>query len=184
MTHLYLVRHGETSYNAERRIQGSSDIPLNAKGIQQAEQAAEKLTNLGIEVLLSSLLTRARQTAEIIGNKLNLETILMPQFVERRMGIFEGVTYSEINEKQPEMWDRFMHQYFAAPPSGESLFEVSLRVKDGLDIIRETYPNKTVLLVAHGYVGRVINGIIKRVQDEEFYDFLLSNGEIAEYEIE
>ena len=184
MTHLYLVRHGETSYNAERRIQGSSDIPLNAKGIQQAEQAAEKLTNLGIEVLLSSLLTHARQTAEIIGNKLNLETILMPQFVERRMGIFEGVTYSEINEKQPEMWNQFMHQYFAAPPSGESLFEVSLRVKDGLDIIRETYPNKTVLLVAHGYVGRVINGIIKRVQDEEFYDFLLSNGEIAEYEIE
>ena len=173
MTHLYLVRHGETSYNAARRIQGSVDIPLNERGIQQAEEAAEKLASLGVDAIVSSPMRRARQTAEIIARRLALDVLFMPVFVERRMGFFEGMPFQEISEKYAQEWEAWTHQFFASPPDAESIFDVSVRVKQGLDEIRVRFPDDTVLLVAHGFVGRVINGMLKRLPDEAFYQFLL-----------
>ena len=181
MTHLFVIRHGETDFNAEGRLQGSIDTDLNDKGIAQARQAADNLLGMGIEAIVSSPLKRASQTAAIIAEKLQLEVLYLPQFVERCLGFFEGMTYTEIGKNYKTELETWTRQYFSAPPGGESIFEVSLRVHNGLERIYSLYPEKTVLLVTHGYVGRIIHGIQNKLTDKAFYEFLPANGEIAEY---
>lgn len=184
MTQLTLIRHGETDYNAEGRLQGGIDVPLNARGVAQAHQAGARLTGYGIQVILSSPLQRAYQTATIISQYLHLPVETMPEFAERNLGVFEGLTGAEIQSRYPALWAANVGlQMFASPPGGESLYEFSRRVDRGLRLIRQRYPEQHVLLVAHGFVGRVINGLLRRLTDERFYDFLLRNGEVAEYQL-
>jgi probable phosphoglycerate mutase len=184
MLRLLVVRHGQTDFNAVRRYQGATDVALNATGVQQAEALAQRLRAYEIDVIVSSPLERALQTARIIARTLPCNIQVMSQFAERRMGVYEGLTPEEAQARYPELWRQgITRQMNQAPPEGETILEVGYRVLEGLDRLKKRYSNKTVLLVAHAFVARMIYGIINRVSDEQFYGYRLENGEIAEYHL-
>lgn len=150
MTTIFLVRHGETDWNAGRRMQGQTDIPLNAKGIQQAEACGAALSPDDYDVIMSSHLKRAHGTAEIMNRYLNLPFEVMEDFAERSFGDAEGMTYDERSTIFPD------HEY----PNQEPLDVFSDRVMTGLEKVHQKYPNQKVLLVAHGAVIYRILSII------------------------
>ena len=103
-TRLCLIRHGETEWNAGRRIQGQIDIALNALGRQQARAAGRSLQGCGLTALYASDLRRAWETAELIGAALHLQPQPEPSLRERDYGIFSGLTYAEAEERHPEAY--------------------------------------------------------------------------------
>ncbi|MBS3678723.1 histidine phosphatase family protein [Ornithinibacillus massiliensis] len=154
MTTIYLVRHGETNWNAEKRMQGQTDIPLNDKGEQQATLCGAALKPEDYDVVISSQLQRAKRTAEIINQYLELPFEVMEDFAERHFGDAEGLTFDERNELYPD------HEY----PNQEELEAFSTRVMNGLEKVRQKHPNKRVLLVAH---GAVIYRILSNLSETE-----------------
>lgn len=156
MTMICLIRHGETDWNAQNRIQGRTDIPLNEKGKQQAIQCGKYLALNDWDVIISSPLKRARQTAELINENTNLPITIMDDFIERCFGDGEGLTFSERQERFPD----------GVIPGYESTETLILRIMSGIEKINKQYPKKKVLLVAH---GAVISSILSH----------LSNGEIG-----
>ena len=180
---LYVTRHGETEYNKERRYAGSTDIPLNGEGIFQAGELAQKLKDINFDVIITSPLKRAAQTAEIINRERNLTVTVMEAFAERCVGVYEGLTRDEAKKRYPELWmNRVTEQIDGAPDGGETLRDVDTRVSAALCGLREKYPDKKVLLVCHGFVSRALNRIIRGLTFEEMGSFLLKNCEIAVYE--
>jgi alpha-ribazole phosphatase len=148
---LYLVRHGETDWNAARRYQGQSDIPLNQTGIQQARKIAGRLSKEKIDAIYSSDLNRARETAEQIAQPHKLKVIADARWRELSFGDWEGLTYPEIQAKAPEelaLWQSNLTQY--APPHGETLAQLAERVLPAFDELRALYAEQTVLIVSHG----------------------------------
>ena len=91
MARIYLVRHGETAWNQDKRYQGQTDIPLTEKGREQAQRAAERLAGVGASFLISSDLSRALDTAAVIGQRLGLSVISCPLWRERNYGRWGGV---------------------------------------------------------------------------------------------
>jgi broad specificity phosphatase PhoE len=89
---LYVTRHGETNFNAQGRYAGSTDVPLNETGIKQARELAGRLSGMKFDVVVSSPMLRARQTADIVCAELGMEYIIYPQFAERNVGVYEGLT--------------------------------------------------------------------------------------------
>jgi len=107
MLQVYLVRHGETEWNAARRIQGQSDSPLTAKGIFQAQQVAERMRHEGITHVISSDLGRTRHTAEIIADVCGCEVVTEPRLRELHMGILESRDIDSLNTEE-ERWRKQM----------------------------------------------------------------------------
>lgn len=174
---LYVVRHGETWANAEQRYLGALDPALTERGKAQALSLSQKLPG-GIEVLTVSPRLRARQTAQILNRELNLEPVTMNGFRERDVGVFEGLTQAEAKAMHPQLWaQNITRQWAVGPTGGESIAEVVTRVHEGLMEMVALYPTHVVLLVAHGFVAKVIRALA-RDDFSDFYDWQLSNGEM------
>ena len=183
---LYVVRHGKTDFNVEGRYAGSTDVPLNKTGISQAEELADKLklSDMKFDVVISSPLLRARQTADIVCSALKNSYVIIEQFAERNVGVYEGLTQREAMKKYPELWRRqCTRQLDDAPTKGETIRQFDARIIDGLDILRRDYKNKRVLLIAHGFVSRAINRYCMNLSFDEMHSFLLDNCEVAEYNL-
>lgn len=105
MPPFFVLRHGQTDWNLQARLQGSTDIPLNAMGREQARHAAEILTGQGIGKIIASPLSRARETADIVAERLQLSPILDARLIERNFGLFEGMTIDEVHRHREEMRD-------------------------------------------------------------------------------
>lgn len=152
ITRICLVRHGETSWNAERRLQGHVDIPLNPTGESQASAAARALRNRPFDAIYSSDLLRARSTAEAIareqGGTVQIETGLR----ERHFGVFQGLTREEADIRWPGEYARVRtREPEAVPPGGgESLLLFGERVRAAAQRIAQAHPGGTVLIVSHG----------------------------------
>src|SRR4051794_585784 len=143
VTHLVLVRHGQTDWNLERRIQGSSDIPLNETGRRQAREAARLLGRERWDVIVSSPLSRAREAAEVLAAELGLgEVELVDALQERRYGAADGLT-----GPQAEWRSR------GRVPGGAAAEAVVARVPPALVALAEEPPGKAVLIVSHGGVS-------------------------------
>ena len=185
MSQLFVVRHGQTDWNAEYRYQGATDVVLNATGRQQANEVARRIhQHYTIDTVVSSPLKRAQETADIIATTLHSDVRIMEQFGERNVGVYEGLTPQEAQERYPDVWaQNVTRQLNTAPPGGETILEVGARVLDGLNHLQTHYQGKHVLLVAHGYIARMIYGIINRVSDEQFHNYRLKNGEVAMYRL-
>ena len=139
MTTLLLARHGETDWNRELRIQGSSDIELNELGRQQAQFLAQELTDVDLDAIYSSDLARARQTAEAIAATHALEVRLDRRLRERSFGSWEGFTREDIDELPP-----------GSRHDGESDEQVRARVLAAIEDIAAAHPGEQVLVVSHG----------------------------------
>ena len=133
MLQVYLVRHGETQWNAERRIQGQSDSPLTDKGVQQAWQVAERARTLGITHVISSDLGRTQQTARIIADACGCDVTLEPRLRELDMGVLEKRPIDTLTETE-EGWRRTLVNGTedGRIPEGESMQELSVRMHAAL----------------------------------------------------
>ena len=179
---LYVVRHGESVFNTEGRYGGIIDTPLTPKGLEQAKQLAEKLNEIVFEVIITSSLTRARQTAEIIKEIFNIPLVVSDEFRERNLGVYGGLTTEEIMEKYPSLWERnCTRQWNDAPTNGETYQQFDERAVKALLNLEKEYSTQSVLLVTHGYVSRIINRHYKNLLFDEMHSFDLKNCEIAEY---
>ncbi|MBK7463103.1 MAG: histidine phosphatase family protein [Betaproteobacteria bacterium] len=176
ITRLCLVRHGETEWNAARRIQGQIDIGLNETGLRQAEAAGRWLKMAGIMALYSSDLKRARTTAEAIGQARGLVPVLVPEMRERRYGTFEGLTYDEAKVKYPEGYAAFEGRNADYSfENGESLHAMFERVTSRLKEIAAAHAGQNVVVVLHGGVLDIINRFARGNSLEAPRDFLIPN---------
>lgn len=175
-TQLCLVRHGETEWNAARRIQGHIDIGLNATGLAQAAAAGQWLRTAGISAIYSSDLKRAWLTAQTIAAALGLAPVSVPEMRERCYGIFEGLTYDEAREKFPEGYAAFEGRNADyAFENGESLSAMFARVTGKLKEIAAAHPGQKVVVVLHGGVLDIINRFVRGNSLETPRDFLIPN---------
>ncbi len=149
---LYLVRHGETDWNLARRIQGSTDIPLNDTGRAQAATAGALLARRDWDAIYSSPLSRAFETASIIAGEVGLgEPIAVDALVERAYGEAEGLA-------DPQLAERFPGD--TPVPGRESRGAVLGRVLPALMELAETHPDQAIIVVSHGGVIRsVLNAV-------------------------
>lgn len=160
-TTFYFVRHGETVWNSQGRWQGWQDSPLTETGRQQAAAAADTLHASGASQLFTSDAGRARQTAEIIGTKLGLQSRLESSLRERFYGEYEGMTSDEIDAKFPNtryLEGRDLRDTWR-PIGGETLVEVGARVLSFIRAAAAEFPGETVVAVTHAGVLRVLDSV-------------------------
>lgn len=161
-TRICLVRHGETFWNAERRLQGHQDIGLNAVGLRQARAAARRLEREPVAALYASDLSRARLTAEAIAVHLGRPPRLLRDFRERCYGIFEGLTYDEARERHPAEYAAFeARDLDISFAGGESLTGFAARVTQQLTAVAAAHPGQTVVIVTHGGVLDIVNRFVR-----------------------
>lgn len=153
MTRLCLVRHGETDWNAGKRIQGHIDIPLSAMGHAQARAVGNALKDEGFAAIYASDLTRARQTAEATAHLARTPVQLHVGFRERHYGVFQGLTYAECEVRFPAAYacHKSRDPRFA-PAGGESLLDFAGRLAYAFDEIARRHRDETVAIFTHGGV--------------------------------
>lgn len=178
-TRICLVRHGETEWNAERRIQGQIDIGLNETGRRQAVAAGRWLKGAALVALYSSDLKRAWTTAQAIGAEIGLVPTSVPEMRERRYGVFEGLTYDEARANHPAGYAAFEGRNADYDfENGESLKAMFARVTGKLQEIAAAHPGQNVAVVLHGGVLDVINRFVRGNPLEMPRDFLIPNAGI------
>lgn len=156
MTDLLLLRHGQSTWNAEGRWQGHADAPLSALGEEQAAEAAAHLGDAGLTATASSDLQRARRTAEIIAGGLGLPAPVVDNGLrERDVGPFTGLTRDEIRRRWPEAFHA-EKGHLVSPPDGETDDHVLARVVPALVRLAERFHGQRVLIVTHGGVIRTL----------------------------
>ena len=152
-TRFCLVRHGETDWNVARRLQGHTDIALNGRGRIQAVQLAQALkkSNLQFDVLYTSDLQRAADTANAIVERFNVPAITNSQLRERHLGALQGLTIDEAPHAEPKLWRAHIARELGHDMSGgESIQLFSERIRNALEVLRQQHLGKTILLVSHG----------------------------------
>lgn len=151
-----LLRHGQTDWNIDFRLQGITDIPLNETGLAQAREAAAVLAETKWDVVLSSPLSRAHDTAKIVANELGIQEIQIEQLLlERSFGEAEGLRHEDWKERYPDP---------NLVPGGETLVELRARSWQLLDALAERYQGQRVLTVSH---GALIRKLVKLVSNGE-----------------
>lgn len=147
------IRHGETAWNLENRMQGNLDSPLTDKGVRQAEALAERLSKDNLDALYSSDLGRAWQTAVPIAAKTGLVPVAASGWRERNLGIFEGIEIATLPERYPGEWAKFMTWDPAFRiPNGESSNDLRDRIEAAANDFGRRHPGKKIGIVTHGGV--------------------------------
>lgn len=149
---IYLIRHGQTDWNIQGKIQGSHDILLNEMGRRQAEKLAEGMDLRPVTRIFSSTLKRAMETAERINRRQGVEIYPMPQLIEVEFGKWEGMTWEEIKEAYPKEYECWSFRPDeVTPPGGESHDEIMNRcVLTIKEILKRTNGREDVAVVSHG----------------------------------
>ncbi len=150
-TRQLLLRHGATPHTADRRFSGmgGEDPGLSDEGREQARRAAEALVDRGIEVIVASPMRRTRQTAETVAAALGLEIEWDEGFVEASFGAWEGLTFGQVMERAPDDLQAWLSSTAVAPPGGESLDAVTVRVRQARDRLLARHGGRRVLTVSH-----------------------------------
>ena len=154
---IYIVRHGQTEWNLLGKTQGHGNSDLTPKGIEQAELLADSMTKYPIDYIYSSDLERAYQTAEIIGNKLNIEFEKTEALREMNFGTWEGRIIKDIIEEDPELYKMWRNEpHLAKIPQGETLSQIKERTDAFIKEINEKYDGKHIVLVTHSLCARIM----------------------------
>lgn len=170
MIQIYFLRHGQTEWNALQKFQGSKDVPLSKKGIEQAECAAGYfLDDINLDAIYTSPLRRAYETAKILGESQGIGVEVVPAFSEISFGAWEGLTHKEIEAK----WPRELETLYSCPhwwkiPGAETFEAVRERAMQGLQPILDKWDagedkddesydeEKRILIVSHGVTIRML----------------------------
>lgn len=152
-TEITIIRHGETIWNTQQRIQGQLNSNLSENGILQAELVAKALAKREFDVLISSDLERAAETAKIINQQLLLPLEYNANLRERSFGKVEGMSFAEINQQYPDEYQSYKQRdpKFAFT-GGESIEQLFKRVTSEMEAIARKFSDKKVLIVSHGLV--------------------------------
>lgn len=174
---LYIIRHGKTAWNELGIAQGLTDIPLNEEGKRQAQEVAKQIPLDDIDIIFTSPLKRAKQTADLInGNK--KEIIIDELLVERCFGDFEGkpIPFAIITKQWTNLNDK--------EGGSESARECLARAKKFLTKLKQDYRGKSILVVSHGgFIKALHFNIIGYDEDTDFLSFRPDNATVYEYEI-
>ena len=174
---LYISRHGQTPWNVEDLICGRTDVPLTEVGQQQAKLLAESALGKGIDVILCSPLLRARQTAQAVSDAIGVPVRIDERLVEFDFGTFDGKSRFD----EDFLWTRA--QMPTRFPGGESAFDLAYRIYGLLYEIKNQYADKTVLLVCHNCVSRMIRSFFVNMSTEEYGNYHAPNAQLVEYEL-
>lgn len=149
-TRLLLLRHGQTEYSAQRRYSGHQDLPLTELGEQQAAAAAARLSTAdGVTAVISSPTLRARQTAKPVADALGVPLSVSEGLIETDFGVWEGLTFTEARERDPDLHARWLTDTSLAPPEGESMEAVHRRVRRVRDQLISEHGDATLVVVTH-----------------------------------
>lgn len=181
MLKVYFVRHGETDWNAQGRIQGMTDVALNDKGLAQAKLLADRLAEeKGFVALYSSTLRRALTTGEIIGRRLGLQPVTDARLVERDMGIVEGLTGEQVQERYPEVHLAWKHGNKRVPFPGEEMRDhFQQRLRDFLQDICLRHTDNKVVVVTHGGAMGMIMATVMSLDQERRFPFWFENASFS-----
>jgi broad specificity phosphatase PhoE len=169
---LYLVRHGETDWNLQRRIQGTTDIPLNETGRQQAARTGRLLARRHWDAVVASPLSRAAETAAIIAAELGLpEPATDERLVERNYGEAEGLDFAQMQALFPED---------SPVPGREKRSHVAARAISALMDIAHSHPDQAVIVVSH---GGLIRSVLRKVDPEGDHG-MITNGSVHSFRYE
>ena len=173
---IYVVRHGSTDYNEKKITMGSKDIPLNEKGREEAYKTALLLQEENFDLIISSPLIRAIETAKIINEGRNNQIIVDDRLTERYLGELEGEPYPEDNAK---FWDIKIN---TSDKGVEAMLDFKDRVYNFLDMLVADYNDLDILLVTHGGVTALINCYFNdTLYDGPISDKFLKNSAFASY---
>ncbi len=166
---IHIIRHGRTDWNVQMKIQGKTDIPLNEEGVLQARKLAEELKKrkqeLRVACVYTSFLQRAKQTAEIVAEALELPCEILPGVEEMDLGDWEGHSWTEVKEKWPEYYDSWhQERRYTRTVNGESYEEVLQRLLPALYPFAEN-STEDILIVTH---SAVIMALMSYLNDTPF----------------
>lgn len=175
-TELWLVRHGVTDWNIEKRYQGSTDIPLNAEGIAQARAAALQLRGEQFAALYCSPMIRTRQTAHEISQVVGLPILTDERLREGCQGEWETLLLDEIDQLYPGMREkRRLDPVHNSPPGGETMLQVAQRVAQAADDIARAHPGQKVLVVSHGMALAALISLARNLPLKDSFNLILPN---------
>jgi glucosyl-3-phosphoglycerate phosphatase len=182
MKRMLLVPHGQTSWNAEGRIQGHTDVVMNDLGREQARQAAQALREEKIGAVIASDLSRASETAAIIGAQIAVPVRIDPRLREIHFGDWEGLAINDIAVQHPASWQRWEKGILTTPPQGETLESLAARLGACLEEMLHSrdHDDQTVLVVAHRGSLRVLMCLAMGVDANLFHRFRLDQASVSE----
>lgn len=185
MTLLYLVRHGETELNSKGLYYGWTDCGLSDKGVIQAEKVSEMLKNIAFDQVISSPLTRAKETAAIVSGW-ELEKIFLDERLkELNFGFWEGKHYKTIQDSDKENWDLWVNDWKkASPPGGESFVSMYRRVRQCIKEILEKHEGQTLMVVTHQGCLRIIMCVLLGLKYEGYWRFTFDHDTYSLLEVE
>ncbi len=176
---IILVRHGRTALNAQGRMRGHADVPLDEVGIEEARRAAASLSGIAAASLRTSPLARARQTAAAVGRAVGLEAVVDDRLEDLDHGDWEGVSPEEASRSHPRPWAAFRSfPLDARPPGGESLAELERRLRELLigDLAGEEEP---AILVTHELPIRLLLARLAGSGNASFWEPRLPTGAVV-----
>ena len=157
MTSIYLVRHGQTAWNKEEIFRGRTDVPLDEIGLKQAELSGQYFKGMEIHAIFSSPLSRAWQTAEKVAEFHNLKVQSLQGIVDMSFGNWEGHPHQEIRQTDSKTYRQWVETpHLVRLPGGEGLDDVRVRAMASLEEVIRLHPGKTIVLVSHRVVNKVI----------------------------
>ncbi len=179
-TRLLLVRHGQSTWNDQGRIQGQLDPPLSDLGREQARRLAERLVGRRFAGFYCSDLSRTRQTADAIAAVIEMEPVPMTELREVQLGEWEGMTAAEIAADYPEQWERWRDDpSWDVVPGGEGAAAFERRVLYAVDTLLERHAHEDVLVVTHGGVIQVAIGDVVGRAGSALVPFVIDNCSIS-----
>ena len=176
MGQVYIVRHGETEWNAQGRIQGHSDIPLSDNGRAQAQSVARRLSGIPFSVAYASDISRTHETAQIILGATAPALHTTPQLREYSKGVFEGLTVDEYARQYPDQYQASLQNDLDfAPTGGETIRETSIRMSRFVDETLQNHQDETTLVVGHGGSLRSLIVALLALPLEANWKFVMDN---------
>jgi broad specificity phosphatase PhoE len=167
---MYLVRHGQTAWNKEEIFRGRTDVPLDETGLKQAELAGEYFKGMEIGAIYSSPLSRASQTAQKIAQFHNLKVQPLPGIIDMSFGDWEGRQHQEIREKDSKTYRQWVEEPdLVRLPGGEGLDDVRVRAMTALEEVIRKHPEKTLILVSHRVICKVLICAILGLDNSHFW---------------
>jgi broad specificity phosphatase PhoE len=170
MTSVYLVRHGQTAWNREEIFRGRADIPLDETGLKQAELVGQYFKGMEIQAIYSSSLSRAWQTAQKVAQFHDLKVQPLQGIIDMSFGNWEGRPHQEIRESDKETYRQWVETpHLVRLPGGESLDDVRVRAMAALEEVIRKNPGKTLALVSHRVICKVLICAILGLDNSHFW---------------